>query len=96
MPARCALIVVCTALYLPLVLDHPTQTEAELQQGTYDTPMKTLNGATVLANSVHYLNYFQVYQPTSASCGPLSSGNDNRNNCWNNFFGTHYFENMPG
>ncbi|PKN58341.1 MAG: hypothetical protein CVU56_06175 [Deltaproteobacteria bacterium HGW-Deltaproteobacteria-14] len=66
---------------------------------TWDEPLVTLaGGATVMADldSSHRLNYLQAYG--DASCGAVSTGRDNDpgGNCWNNFFGTAYWDNLPG
>jgi len=70
-----------------------------LSTGTYtwDEPIVTLVGrATVMAdsNTTHRLNFFK--NDGNASCGPVATGRDNGGNCWNNFFGSSYWENLPG
>ncbi|TNF26733.1 MAG: hypothetical protein EP329_20810 [Deltaproteobacteria bacterium] len=77
--------------------------EAEIPDGpeyTYDEPMLTLGGNIVMAdnNTTHRLNYFFRYTGGvvgSGNCGPVSSSRDNGSNCWNNFFGANYWENLP-
>jgi hypothetical protein len=64
--------------------------------GSYDRPLKTLSGGlTVMADqdSSHRLNYFTNY--ALADCGPVATSRDNGSNCWNNFFGNYYWENLP-
>jgi hypothetical protein len=76
---------------------HFTKTETEVQAGTYDQPIRTLAGnAVVMADndSSHRLNYFRRYG--DAGCGAVSTGRNNGGNCWNNFFGSNYWENLPG
>merc|ERR1712185_515800 len=73
---------------------HATK-ETDVDKGYHSSPIRTLSGKTVHAdnNNNNRLNYFYLYP--SASCG-VSTDRDNGGNCWNNMFGTHRWENLPG
>jgi hypothetical protein len=68
--------------------------EAAVRLGTFPQPIRTLVGnAVVMADQTanNRLNYFYF----TTGCG-VSTGRDNGGNCWNNFFGSSYYENLPG
>jgi len=62
-----------------------------IEKGTYDNPLKLLDGSQVWSHNPHH--YFRWYP--SNSCG-ISTDRTTGDNCWNNMFATHRWENIPG
>ena len=65
-----------------------SDTESQVDGGYHSSPIRTVSGKTVHADTKdpHRLNYF--YLNKNPSCG-LSTDRDNGGNCWNNMFGNH-------
>ena len=77
---------------------HWNNTKEVVSPGTYDQPMKTVDDQVVMAdnNLDRRLNFFCKNPGGDPNqCGVVSTGRDNGGNCWNNFFGTSFWENLP-
>eukprot|EP00729_Bicosta_minor_P005923 gene5923-18360_t len=65
--------------------------QGQIEQGKWDKPLKTLGGREVWSGNPHH--FWRTYP--AHSCG-LSTDRTTGDNCWNNMFASHRWENMPG